>query len=191
MEGLEASGGITGRVRQITLLGPSSDVLPQSLLTLPKSKKYMFSSSVQSAVISLFSSTSSHPLALFSVHSDPSLPSDSFIALLNDTSSKPTPAPPAVLMSEETGGGDMALKSIGHTVLHIQSPTLKTTYIRTPPCHWSKGKGRAGDLGIKLPWIYFQIKDLEREHSLEIGIVDHSGREGRIRCSTFQVSKIR
>lgn len=149
----------------------------------------MFSSSVQSAIISLFSSTSSHPLALFSTHSDPALPSDSFIALLSDTSSKPTPAPPAALISEEPGDGDMALRSIGQTVLHIQSPTLQTTYIRTPPRHWTKGKGRAGDLGIKLPWINFQIKDLGRERSLEIGIVDHSGREGRIRCSTFQVRK--
>lgn len=150
----------------------------------------MFSSSVQPPVISLFSSTNSHPLALFSVHSDPSLPSDSFVTLLNDASSEPAPVLPGTLISEEATDSELTLKTIGQTVLHIQSPTLKTTFVRVPAADWSKGKGRAGDLGLKLPWVHFQLKDLGRERSLEMGIVDRLGTEGRIRCSTFQVSHI-
>lgn len=46
---------------------------------------------------------------------------------------------------------------------------------------------RRGDLGIEHPWIHLQVRNLHREWSFEVGIVDRSGREGVVRCSTFQV----
>ncbi|KZT01200.1 uncharacterized protein LAESUDRAFT_664350 [Laetiporus sulphureus 93-53] len=154
----------------------------------------MFSAAVQPSIVSLFSSTGSSPLDLFSTHTDVSLPSDSFICLMKDSTSQPAPPPPASLISlahgtdeDKTVAPDYALDQ---TVLHIQSPTLKTTYIRCPPAGWT-GTGRAahgrnGDLGMQHPWIHLQVRTLGREWSFEVGIVDQSGREGIVRCSTFQ-----
>lgn len=84
----------------------------------------------------------------------------SLIHLLNDEIS--TPAPPS-------------------PVLHIQSPALHTTFIRCPSV--------GSDLHIKHPWLHIQVKQLlGHEWSFEVGIVDHAGREGIIRCSTFEVA---
>jgi hypothetical protein len=58
----------------------------------------MFSGSVQPPIVSLFSSTGSDPLYLWSVKTDSSLPVDSFTCLLDDAKSIPTPPPPAVLI---------------------------------------------------------------------------------------------
>ncbi|KAI0035837.1 hypothetical protein K488DRAFT_42446 [Vararia minispora EC-137] len=156
----------------------------------------MFSSNSQPGTVSLFSSTSSDPLALFSIHTDPSLPSDSFVHLLADTSSVPAPDPPAVLIvphpisssdSAERSGGRNGYE-IANTVLHIQSPTLCTTYIRSPPSYWhsDKARDRERDLGLNHPWIHLQIRNMGREWSFEVGLVDTGGREGIVRCSTFQ-----
>lgn len=46
---------------------------------------------------------------------------------------------------------------------------------------------RIGDLGIEHPWIHLQVRNLHREWSFEVGVMDRSGREGVVRCSTFQV----
>lgn len=141
----------------------------------------MFSSAVQPALVSLFSSTSSDPLSLFSTHIDNSLPADSFVALLDDTTSQPQPPSPAQLVpppqiqdGEEHGEG----YTLNQTVLHIQSPTLRTTYIRSPPI---------GTLSMKHPWIHLQVRNMDKEWSFEVGVIDRAGREGVIRCSTFQV----
>ena len=150
----------------------------------------MFSGAYQPSLISLFSSTSSDPTALYSTHTDPALPSDSFIHFLHDDSSLPPPEQARTLISDDQDG----LRNLDQIVLHIQSPTLPATYIRCPPAQWSKNRDlesrhnrRAGDLGIKHPWIHLQVKNLGREWSFEVGVVDHAGREGIIRCSTFQV----
>ncbi|OSX60844.1 hypothetical protein POSPLADRAFT_1147024 [Postia placenta MAD-698-R-SB12] len=144
----------------------------------------MFSSDVQPSLVSIFSSTGSEPLSTFLSSTDKSLPSDSFICFCNDATSLPHPRLPATLVSPSTneqGAPDYALQQ---TVLHIQSPTLRTTFIRCPP--FRDANGPSGHLGMKHPWIHFQVRNMGRECSLEIGLVDQSGREGVVRCSTFQ-----
>jgi hypothetical protein len=69
---------------------------------------------------------------------------------------------------------------LDQTVLHLQSPTLPTTFIRCPSV--------GSDLHLKHPWLHIQVKQLGREWSFEVGIVDHAGREGTLRCSTFKVT---
>jgi hypothetical protein len=156
----------------------------------------MFSGAVQSPVLSLFSSTGSEPLRLFSVHKDSSLSADSFVHLLHDEKSLPLPAPPANLISSpsidysvpETEFPDYTLNQ---TVLHIQSPTLRTTYVHSPPeAPLGAGGQICDDLWIKHPWMHIQVRNMGREWSLEVGIVDQTGRKGILRLSTFQVHLI-
>lgn len=156
----------------------------------------MFSGAVQSPVLSLFSSTGSEPLRLFSVHRDSSLSADSFVHLLHDEKSLPLPAPPACLIPSpsidcsvpETEFPDYTLNQ---TVLHIQSPTLRTTYVHSPPeVPLGAGGQVCDDLWIKHPWMHIQVRNMGREWSLEVGIVDQTGRKGILRLSTFQVHPI-
>ncbi|KAL4254576.1 Cilia- and flagella-associated protein 20/CFAP20DC [Abortiporus biennis] len=164
----------------------------------------MFFSTVQPSIVSLFSSTGSDPLALFSTNVDHSLPSDSFISLLNDSTSLPLPPQPATLIvlpplyaeNEENLERDEGIpkegRSLDQTVLHIQSPTLRTTYILCPADATSfdsptgVAHKREKELGLKHPWVHLQVRNVAREWSFELGVVDKSGREGIIRCSTFQ-----
>jgi hypothetical protein len=159
----------------------------------------MFSGSVQPAIVSLFSSTGSDPLYLWSVKTDSSLPADSFTCFLDDTKSTPAPPPPAVLISphpvgpDTSGdGGDEPSERMGYsltqTVMHLQSPSLTKTYIRCPPPGWAPARmGREGDLGLKHPWIHLQVRNMGRPWSFELGLIDQAGKEGVVRCSTFQV----
>ena len=133
-------------------------------------------SSVQPSIVSLFSSTGSEPLALFSSHLDSSLPADSFIHFVHDHTSQPSPPPPAAMISDLSGTG----YTLDQTVLHIQSPTLPTTFIRCPP-------QRSSHLGMKQPWLHMQVRNMGREWAFEIGLVDHAGCLGIVRYSTFQV----
>ncbi|KAI9441698.1 hypothetical protein H4582DRAFT_2110464 [Lactarius indigo] len=134
----------------------------------------MFSGSFQPAIVSLFSSAGSEPLCLWSLKTDPSLPADSFACFLNDSESTPAPPGPAVLISPhpvaadsgdgQTNNSQRMGYTLTQTVLHVQSPSLATTYLRCPPR--SEGRvytGREGDLGLNTP-----------------------GKEGVVRCSTFQ-----
>ena len=153
----------------------------------------MFSSSVQPGLVSLFSSTGSEPLGLFESHTDNALPSDSLICLLNDATSQPPPPPPRTLIAA-TGMEDDTTPSpnytLAQTVLHIQSPTIRTTYIRCPPASpaaSARAPASSVHLGLKHPWIHLQARNMGREWAFEIGVVDQSGREGIVRCSTFQV----
>ncbi|TBU62632.1 hypothetical protein BD310DRAFT_917848 [Dichomitus squalens] len=154
----------------------------------------MFSSSVQPSLVSLFSSTGSDPLGLFQTHTDSTLPADSVICLLNDTTSQPVPPPPQTLITA-TGLEDDTAQSpnynLDQTVLHLQSPTLRTTYIRCPPAA-PAAPGKAGSrahLGLKHAWMHLQVRNMGREWAFEVGVVDRSGREGVVRCSTFQVRR--
>ncbi|KIJ62179.1 hypothetical protein HYDPIDRAFT_115049 [Hydnomerulius pinastri MD-312] len=155
----------------------------------------MFSRSVQPDAVSLFSSTGSEPLGLFSLQVDNGLPSDSFVHLLNDTTSHPTPPSPASLISlpsiyhgenAETSQG----RELEQTVLHIQSPSLRTTFIQCPPPSYAGQTGGQLGLGLKHSWLHMQVRNLGREWAFELGIVDKVGRRGIIRCSTFQVSSL-
>lgn len=143
----------------------------------------MFSSMVQPPVLSLFSSSASHPVlgSLFEAIVDPDLQEDSCVCLLDDATSQPAPPPPIALLAQT----DREYKPIVHRVLHIQSPNIRKTYLRCP------SKDRPEGLGVKLPWLHLQVKNLEREWSFDVGLVDVRGREGRVRCSTFQVSGVR
>ncbi len=133
----------------------------------------MFSGSVQPAIVSLFSSTGSDPLYLWSVKTDSSLPVDSLDASGNGADNLP----------ERTG------YSLTQTVMHIQSPSLTKTYVRCPPLGWARARmGREGDLGLKHPWIHIQVLNMGRPWSFELGLVDQAGKEGVVRSSTFQVA---
>ena len=159
----------------------------------------MFSRFVQPAIVSLFSSTGSEPLYLWSVNSNPSLPADSFICFLDDSKSTPTPPPPATLISPHPVGADASGDgsedvpermgyTLTQTVLHVQSPCLTKTYLRCPPHDWVRTRmGREGDLGLKHPWVHIQVRNMGRPWSFDLGLVDQTGREGVVRCSTFQV----
>ncbi|KAH8084343.1 hypothetical protein BXZ70DRAFT_900422 [Cristinia sonorae] len=140
----------------------------------------MFSTAVQPGLVSLFSSTNEDPLSLFSVASDGTLPTDSFVCLLKDAS--PDIESPKILVHPHPISSDDEHHNEGYilhqTVLHIQSPTLRTTYIQC-------GKSANGT-GLKHPWIHMQARNMGREWAFEIGIVDRMDREGVVRCSTFQ-----
>ncbi|EIN08520.1 hypothetical protein PUNSTDRAFT_120840 [Punctularia strigosozonata HHB-11173 SS5] len=151
----------------------------------------MFRSVVQPNVVSIFSSSGSNPLVLFGVHVDKDLPTDSFVHLLKDETSSPEPDPPKALLDTSASTGKAAESSqliasvnykLDQTVLHMQSPTLNKTYIQSPKIH----TGRASDLYLKHPWMHLQVRHLERDWAFEVGVVDQMGREGVLRCSTFQ-----
>ncbi|KAH8105587.1 hypothetical protein DFH11DRAFT_1290162 [Phellopilus nigrolimitatus] len=167
----------------------------------------MFSNTVQPSIVSLFSSTSSEPLQLFSQHVDPSpvLRSDSFIHLLNDTTSLPHPPVPGVLIqptpinSDDSAEGtdpkfrEKQGRTLCQTVLHIQSPTIRTTYIRCPPSPTPASFSRSSfisdataELGLTLPWVHLQVRSLGREWAFEVCVADRAGKRGVIKCSTFQ-----
>lgn len=158
------------------------------------STKTLLSAAVQPSIVSLFSSTGSDPLALFSSVTDKTLPTDSFVHLLHDRLSSPTPTSPKTLLRLPALDGRDDLdphlrgRELEQSVLHIQSPTIPTTYIQCPPITSSfASSGKSHGLGIKHPWIHLQIRNLAREWSFEVGIVDQAGRMGIIRLSTFQV----
>ncbi|KAF5311113.1 hypothetical protein D9619_007987 [Psilocybe cf. subviscida] len=158
----------------------------------------LFSTAVQPSILSLFSSTGAGPLFLFDVASDTALQSDSFVHLLHDRLSLPAPPQPKSLLelpritdrndwADEDEGDDDRPKltsrgrELDQTVLHIQSPTLRTTYIHCPPTPKNGPSDLSADvdvLGIKHPWIHLQVRDLGRDWAFEVGLVDHSGRAG-------------
>jgi hypothetical protein len=158
----------------------------------------MFANTVQPALISIFSSTSSNPLQLFSSQVDSQLPEDSVICLVDDSTSNPVagdlPASAKLISVKKTDekveepddGDTREWEGEGYTlaqrVLHIQSPTLKKAFVRCP-------RVSSVSLGITLPHLHVQVRSLGREWSFEVGVLDRAGRSGVIRCSTFQVRK--
>ncbi|KAF9007108.1 hypothetical protein BDQ17DRAFT_1423185 [Cyathus striatus] len=154
----------------------------------------MFAAAVQPSIVSLFSSTGTDPLRLFSTSTDSSLPTDSLVHFLHDKLSQPSPPSPAVLvapivMSEDEDAKEGGGYTLDQTVLHIQSPTLPRTFIQCPPVlptGLSGARGKDQELGIKHPWLHLQVRNLGREWSFEVGVVDLAGRMGVLRLSTFQ-----
>ena len=145
----------------------------------------MFNSTVQPARVSLFSSVGSDPLQLFSVSVDPALPSDSIVHLLNDHTSLPLPASGAQLVAlprSDNSNDDSRPDSLACSVLHIQSPTIKTTFIRCP-------RDSSKYLGLTHQYFHMQFRDIGRDFGFEIGLSDTAGRTGVVRCSTFQVGQ--
>ncbi|GFZ48736.1 hypothetical protein JCM24511_06485 [Saitozyma sp. JCM 24511] len=153
---------------------------------------------VQPPLMTLLSS-SSHPSIspLWTTHTDPSLPSDSFITTLPDTSygseAEASSSSRAYVPKHPSRG------EIVGSVIHVQSPTVGTTYLQCGESlteyrrRVDKGKARAGEgpmpLGIELGWVGLQVRRLgRREFAFEIGLVDTKGREGIVRCSSFKKS---
>ncbi|KAF8889580.1 hypothetical protein BD779DRAFT_1799760 [Infundibulicybe gibba] len=120
----------------------------------------MFSNTIQPPTVSLFSSTGTDPLQLFSVNVDKTLPADSFVHLLHDATSVPAPPTPAVpIVPAEPGTDDESGHAAGD---------------------------RVNGLGLRHPWLHVQVRDLRREWAFEVGLVDQARRVGIIRLSTFQ-----
>lgn len=51
----------------------------------------------------------------------------------------------------------------------------------------ARKRNASNDLGMEHPWLHMQIRNMGREWSFEVGVVDQGGKEGVVRCSTFQV----
>ena len=131
----------------------------------------LFSAVSQPATVSLFSSTGSEPLQLFVVCTDPGLQSDSFLHFLHDRTSTPPPLAPAKLLGE---GSPTPYALLDQTVLHIQGPAVRSTYIEST------------NLGLTHPWMHLQVRDLGKPWAFEVGVADQRGRKGIIRISRFQ-----
>ncbi len=152
---------------------------------------------LQPPLFTLLDSSSKPALSpLFYTHIDQDLPDDSFICTLQDDTKQPTESSQPIASTSATPAyipHSAAKGSTIHPVIHIQSPTVRTTYIQAggSQARWnSKGKGRAAEpLGVELPWLGMQIKRLgRRDLAFEVGLVDVKGGEGILRFSSFQVS---
>lgn len=154
----------------------------------------LFDYSLHHPIISLFSSTGSDPLALFLTQTDSETAEHSSICLLHDARSGLLSAPMHTkipLLSTAGGASDSQGHQLDQTVLHIQSPDLRRTYIQTPPnANTPRGSSPTsgqGSLGIRHPWIHLQVRNLGKDWSFEVGLVDTANRMGTLRLSTFQV----
>lgn len=153
-----------------------------ALMAADRASSSLFGDVVQPDSLSLFSSTSSNPFALWMLQQDDDLPEDSGIRLVIDQTDETASKDPGithdslVLRAEETTTG-----SISEPVLHIQSPAIRGTFIRSPPDDKTQ-------LGIQLPNISFQFRAIGSARPLcfEIGVRDEAGRRAAIRMSSFQ-----
>lgn len=152
----------------------------------------MFSGILAPPSVSIFSSTSSKPLQLWSVKTDTN--PESCVHLLHDSTSKSlgvttslVSPPPLVELGGVERNSESDHEDLGYaldqTVLHIQSPKPPTTYILCPP-------DRSLALGLKHPWMHIQVRNIGRPWSFEVGLVDTAGRTGVLRLSTFQVDPL-
>lgn len=148
----------------------------------------MFATSVQTSPLSLFSSVSSTPFALFSLASNcEELPEDAGIVLVHDGTNACRAALKAdearFQQREEVERGEGASGHLDDVVAHIQSPSIQSTFVRCPA-------GAGARLGITLAHLHLQLRSLgpTRHFSLEVGVRDHRGAPTRIRCSTFQAT---
>lgn len=130
----------------------------------------------------------------------------SCIQLIHDSTSSSLITPPSILGSHsQEEEGIMITESrmmdrgyeLDQTVLHIQSPNLSRTFIQCPPGllvpEREVGEGvltttmPSFGLGLKYPCIHLHVRNLGKEWSFEVGIMDTEGRLGVLRLSTFQV----
>ncbi|GAA5851090.1 hypothetical protein JCM8547_004129, partial [Rhodosporidiobolus lusitaniae] len=154
-------------------------------------------------VLSLFSSTSSSPLLLASsLRSSSSTPEGSFISLLvdHDDSSETLLAwsgsSPAELEARaaslkrmranqlEASSG-RRLKELRGKVLHLQSPDPRNTSVKWGT--WEKEKWRKEGLGVKLPVVHVQMKEMPGQQVyVDVGVVGEEGEVVVVRCSSWQ-----
>lgn len=150
---------------------------------------------IQPPLISLLNSNAIPPVSpLWTAHTDPALTEDSVVCVVMDdepaASGRPitegwesTPGTARVPEPASLVPKHIAIGSLSQPVIHLQSPTIRTTYLQSGGALPSP---RA--LGLTLPWLGIQMRRLGARHvCVEVGVVDPAGREGRIRMSTFQV----
>ncbi|KAK4704065.1 hypothetical protein P7C70_g2150, partial [Phenoliferia sp. Uapishka_3] len=141
----------------------------------------MFASSHQPSVLSLFSSTSSSPLLLASTSSASPPLADSFIALLDDATDANFTliSGPATSSSTLKGKGTTVPRgNLRSRILHLEAPDPRSTHVQ-----WGSG---SKPLGITLPLLVLQLKDLGQAFFFEVGVRDERGNRAVIRASTFQ-----
>lgn len=141
--------------------------------------------------MSVLSSTSSHPLLLASqVTTSSTLTSDSFVSILDDA----TDANEEVLAWHGQPGSSREIKGKGEEhdrgnirsrVIHLQSPDVRSTYIRLG----SVEKGSKA-LGLTHPYLHLAFKSLDQHFYFEIGVLDARGQCALVRASTFQVCSV-
>lgn len=158
----------------------------------------------QPPLVSLFSSTSSDPLLLATTVTAPNTP-ESFISLLEDsTDGKETlvawqPSGPQDLATRVASlakqrqlpvepTGSTTLKNLRDRVLHLQAPDCRTTSVKWGSLH--KGKWREDGLGVELPVLHLQLKDLHQTMFIDVAVVDDQGELHLVRASTWQVSTL-
>ncbi|PLW15598.1 hypothetical protein PCASD_21777 [Puccinia coronata f. sp. avenae] len=162
--------------------------------------KAIYEDVVQPSPLIVFSSLPvSAPFDHASLSIDSQLPSDSFIALLDDTTHQivdeasksliyyhPSYKPSASELTRPTNllGDQDPAWPVQSVVLHIQSPNCKNTFIRIPPL--DKDHTSNPVLGIKLSYLHLQIKPLDHTFMLQVGVRDQAGDQILIRASTFQ-----
>lgn len=134
-------------------------------------------------LLSLFSS-STFPHPLWETSTDALLLEDSLICLFPmDSSPQPSlatrlPNDAALVHTQPSRTG-----SIAHPVAHLQSPNIKSTFLRLPL------KSLNTDLALAMDWIHFALKPLgKRQLVIELGLKDARGLRGVVRTSTFTVS---
>jgi len=151
----------------------------------------------QPPLVSLFSSTSSHPTQLAKCTTASDTIADSFISLLQDASDDGetlvawTGSSAAELSARADSlrrlrrGLPAGARDLDGQVLHLQAPDCRSTSVRwgsLSPRDW-----REDGLGVELPVVHFQLKHLEQTMYLEVAVVDERDEVTLVRCSTFQV----
>lgn len=82
--------------------------------------------------------------------------------------------------------GSPTLKDLKDRVLHLQAPDCRTTSVKWGSLH--KGKWREDGLGVELPVLHLQLKDLHQTTFIDVAVVDDQGEMHLVRASTWQVS---
>ncbi|BGP24614.1 proteophosphoglycan 5 [Rhodotorula toruloides] len=149
----------------------------------------------QPSLISLFSSTSSNPTLLARVETAKGS-NESFVSLIHDatdgretllawngSSQADLEARSASLAAQRDSGGKGLQHVCGH-VLHLQAPDCRTTYIRFGSL--DRGKWKEDGLGVELPVVHFQLKELGQEMYVDVAVVDDEDEMTVVRCSTWQ-----
>ncbi|KAK4048027.1 hypothetical protein OIV83_005061 [Microbotryomycetes sp. JL201] len=148
----------------------------------------------QPAIVSLFSSTSSHPLSLAShVFTSTDLVQDSFISILNDATDgkERLIAWKGASTSNDANSEDRVIRfkgslsgasqNISSRVLHVQAPNVKSTGVR-----FGSTTDLSKSLGITLPWLHLSVKDVGQLFYFEVTVLDDRGERVCFRISTFQ-----
>ncbi|KDN38035.1 hypothetical protein K437DRAFT_259548 [Tilletiaria anomala UBC 951] len=170
----------------------------------------MFNGAKPPSPLTLFTSTSSAPLTLFSVHADRALPEDSGAVFLYDDTDQqldsaendPTRLARDVRrfkLCSQSGKGQVTLpgadgpifhassrpgRRLSETVLHLQSPNIKATMLRCPPLGSSGAPTFSPEAGATVAQTEMALEGLPFLH-LHLAPLDGIG--GRARPLSLEV----